>query len=73
MAERFRSSAARALVTKVRAAGGTVTRSGRGKLAITGPAGTVIIPEPGGETRRDLRRSAPTRMIEQRTGLTLEA
>jgi hypothetical protein len=73
MAERYRSAAARDLVAAVRKAGGTIERRGVGRLVVTGPSGTVTIAEPSGETRRDLRRSAPGRLIEEKTGLTLEA
>ncbi len=69
--ERFRSDAARELVTAVRKAGGTVTRTARGKLQVTGPKGEVTIQEPGGETRRDLRRSSAARLITEKTGLVL--
>jgi hypothetical protein len=68
--EKYRSGAARDLVAAVRAAGGTVTRAGKGRLSVTGPAGTVTIQEPAGETRRDLRRSSATKLIAERTGLT---
>jgi hypothetical protein len=71
MAERWRSPAARDLVKAVRAAHGTVERVGRGKLRVTGPSGSVTITEPGGEARRDLRRSAAARTIVDRTGLAL--
>ncbi len=71
MAEKFRSSAARNLVAAVRRAGGDVERVGNGRLKVTGPTGTVTIHEPGGETRRDLRRSSATLLIEEKTGLKL--
>jgi hypothetical protein len=71
VAERWRSSSARTLVAAVRSAGGTVDRVGTGRLRITGPAGTVTIAEPSGETRRDLRRSSAARLITDRTGLDL--
>jgi len=71
MPERWRSDATRRLVRMVRDAGGTVERKGVGKLTVTGPAGTVTISEPSGETRRDLRRSSAVRLIESVTGLIL--
>lgn len=71
MADRWRSGAARDLAAAVRAAGGTVERGGKGKLVVTGPAGTVTIQEPAGETRRDLRRSSAAKLIQEKTGLTL--
>jgi outer membrane biogenesis lipoprotein LolB len=55
----------------VRKAGGTVERTGKGRLQVTGPDGSVTIQEPSGETRRDLRRSSAGRLIEERTGLKL--
>lgn len=67
----FRSGAARDLVSRVKAAGGEVERTGNGRLKITGPAGTVTIHEPAAETRRDLRRSSADKLIEERTGLAL--
>jgi hypothetical protein len=72
MSERFRSSAARDLVAAVRKAGGTVERRGVGRLVVSGPDGSVTIAEPSGETRRDLRRSSAGRLIEEKTGLTLD-
>jgi hypothetical protein len=69
--ERWRSDAARALAAAVRKAGGTVERTGKGRLQVTGPDGSVTIQEPSGETRRDLRRSSAGRLIEERTGLKL--
>jgi thiamine phosphate synthase YjbQ (UPF0047 family) len=71
MAERWRSASARKLVQAVRKAGGSVERAGVGRLRVTGPTGSVTIAEPGEEVRRDLRRSAAARLIEERTGLTL--
>lgn len=71
MAERWRSAAARDLVKTVRRAGGTVERVGKGRLRITGPGGVVTIAEPGGETRRNLRRSSADGLIIERTGLLL--
>lgn len=71
MAERWRSPEARALAAAVRAAGGTIERTGKGRLVVTGPAGSVTMHEPGGETRRDLRKSSAGRLIEERTGLRL--
>jgi hypothetical protein len=70
--ERYRSQAARDLAVAVKAAGGTVERARKGRLIVTGPAGSVTLQEPAGETRRDLRRSSAARLIAQRTGLTLE-
>jgi len=70
--ERYRSAAARGLVSAVRKAGGSVERRGVGRLVVTGPGGTVTIAEPGGETRRDLRRSAAGKTIQEKTGLRLE-
>jgi hypothetical protein len=72
MSERYRSRAARDLVAAVRAAGGTVERRGVGRLVVSGPAGTVTISEPSGETRRDLRRSSAGKLIEGKTGLQLK-
>ena len=69
----MRSKAARDLIAAVRTAGGTVERTGRGRLKVTGPAGTVTIQEPSGETRRDLRRSSAARLIAERTGLEVDA
>jgi hypothetical protein len=71
MSERWRSAAARALVAAVRRAGGSVERTGNGRLVITGPGGSVTVHEPGTETRRDLRRSSAGRLVEERTGLVL--
>lgn len=71
MSERWRSPATRDLVKAVRKAKGTVERVGRGRLRITGPSGSVTIAEPGGESRRDLRRDSATRLIAERTGLVL--
>jgi hypothetical protein len=69
--ERWRSSAARELAAAIRGAGGTVERVGRGRLRVTGPAGTVTIQEPADESRRDLRRSSAGRKITEETGLNL--
>jgi hypothetical protein len=71
MVERYRSSAARELVAAIRRAGGTVERR-QGRLVVIGPAGQVTIAEPGGETRRDLRRSSAATKIQEKTGLVLE-
>jgi hypothetical protein len=65
------SDAARRLVEAVKAAGGSVERMGRARLRITGPAGSVTIQEPGGESRRDLRRSSDAKLIAEQTGLEL--
>lgn len=43
------------------------------EFTVTGPEGSVTIQEPGGETRRDLRRSSAVRLVEERTGLVLGA
>jgi hypothetical protein len=69
--ERWRSNAARQLAQAVRDAGGTIERKGTGKLVVTGPAGSVTVNEPSGETRRDLRRSAAGKLAEERTGLAM--
>lgn len=71
MAAGWRSKAARELAATVKDAGGTMERTGKGQIKVTGPDGSVTIHEPGGETRRDLRRSSVGRLIEQRTGLLL--
>jgi hypothetical protein len=71
MKERWRSAAARDLVKAIRRAGGEVERVGRGRLRITGPGGVVTIAEPGGENRRDQRRSSADRLIIDRCGLLL--
>lgn len=71
MTSGWRSKAARELAEDVRSAGGQVERAGTGKLRITGPAGKITIHEPNSETRRDLRRSSPRRLISERTGLRL--
>jgi hypothetical protein len=71
MPERWRSPAARALVKRVRAAGGTAERAGPGRLRVTGPAGTITIQEPAGDTRRDLRRDAADGKIITAAGLVL--
>ncbi len=67
----WRSSAARELASPVRKAGGAVERAGKGRLRVTGPAGSVTIQEPSGETRRDLRHSSAARLIAEKTGLVL--
>lgn len=71
MAERWRSAAARELVQAIRKADGHVQRRGTGRLVVTGPAGSVTIAEPSGDTRRDQRSSSAVRLIEERTGLKL--
>jgi hypothetical protein len=71
MPERWRSSAARELAAAVRKAGGTVERTGRGRMRITGPDGEITIQEPGEDTRRDLRRDSAGRKITEATGLQL--
>ena len=71
MPERWRSPAARQLVTAVREANGAVERTGRGRLRITGPRGTITVQEPGGETRRDLRRDSVAVKIAEATGLKI--
>jgi hypothetical protein len=69
---RFRSKAARLLTEAIDdAEGGSWERVGTGKLRITGPTGSITIHEPGGDTRRDLRRSGAARKISEQTGLTL--
>jgi hypothetical protein len=72
MPERWRSAAARALVKKIRDAGGQVERVGVGKLRVAGPAGAITINEPSGETRKDLTRSSAVKRIATETGLDLE-
>jgi hypothetical protein len=69
--ERWRSPAARELVARIRAAGGTVERVGTGRLRITGPTGACTIHEPSTESRRDLRANSAERTITAQTGLTL--
>ena len=71
MPDRWRSPAARDLAAAVRKAGGTVERTGRGKLIITGPSGSITINEPASESRRDLRRSSAAAKITEATGLVL--
>lgn len=71
MPERWRSRAARDLVSAVRKAGGAVERVGRGRLRITGPGGTITISEPAGDTRRDLRKDSAASKITDATGLPL--
>jgi hypothetical protein len=71
MPERWRSPAARDLAAAVRKAGGTVERAGTGRIKVTGPAGTVTIQEPSGESRRDLRRNSAVKLIGEATGLAL--
>jgi hypothetical protein len=71
--QRWRSPAARDLAAQVRAAGGTAERTGIGQIRITGPGGSLVIQEPGGETRRDLRPGPSSReaQIRETTGLQL--
>lgn len=71
MPERWRSSAARELASAVRKVGGTVERTGRGRMRITGPDGEITIQEPSEDTRRDLRRDSAARKIADATGLRL--
>lgn len=71
MPERWRSNAARELVTAVRKAGGTAERAGTGRIRITGPEDTITIHEPSGDTRRDLRREGAAGKIAEATGLVL--
>ncbi len=71
MPERWRSSAARELVSDIRKAGGTVEREGRGRLRISGPNGSLTMQEPSDDTRRDLRRDSAARKIREATGLEL--
>ncbi len=71
MMDRWRSSAARELAAAIREAGGTVERTGKGRLKVTGPHGSVTIQEPAGDTRRDLQRSSAARKITEATGLAL--
>jgi hypothetical protein len=73
MPERWRSSAARKLVQAVRRAGGQVERTGTGQIKVTGPAGSVTIHEPAGDTRRDLRGDSAAKAIADATGLDLGA
>jgi hypothetical protein len=68
---RYRSSAHRQLEEAVRAARGTCEPAGSGKIRITGPTGSITIYAPGGDTRRDLRRSNAARKIAEKTGLVL--
>ena len=69
MPERWRSNAARQLVRAVRDAGGTVERTGTGRIRVTGPSGSITIQEPSGDTRRDLRRDSAVAKINEATGL----
>lgn len=71
MPERWRSAPARQLVAAVRKAGGTIERTGRGKIRITGPGGSITLQETSEETRRDLRRNSAVPRIEEATGLKL--
>lgn len=71
MPERWRSKAARQLARAIRNADGNIERTGTGRLKVTGPAGSVIIHEPGGDTRLDLERDSAARLIRERTGLAL--
>jgi hypothetical protein len=58
MPDRYRSSAARDLAAAIRKAGGSVQRTGKGRLRVTGPDGEITIQEPGAETRRDMRHNS---------------
>jgi hypothetical protein len=69
--DRWRSPAARQLARAVKAAGGTIERTGRGRVRVTGPAGVITLQEPGTETRPDLKRDSAVRKIRERTGLVL--
>lgn len=71
MPEHWRSQAARSLVRKIRAAGGTVERTRTGMLRITGPKGVITIKEPGKEVRKDMQREQAGRKITGATGLEL--
>jgi hypothetical protein len=71
MPDRYRSSAARDLAAAIRKAGGSVERTGKGKLHVTGPDGEITIQEPASESRRDLRRSSVAGKITVATGLVL--
>jgi hypothetical protein len=73
MPDRWRSPMARLLARAVEAAGGTIERTGRGRIRVTGPAGSITIQEPGSETRPDLARDSVARKIAGRTGLVLTA
>jgi len=72
MPERWRSPAARQLAEAVRKAKGTIERTGKGRIRITGPGGSITLQEPSGETRRDLRRDSAAAKIKEATGLDLE-
>jgi hypothetical protein len=69
--ERWRSKATRDLVRAIRSAGGSVERTGKGKLLVTGPTGRVVINEPATDVRRDLRGSGPVKLIREATGLKM--
>lgn len=69
--DHYRSSAARELVKAIRKAGGQVVRTGRGRLLVTGPTGSVTIQEPASETRKDLQRSSAWKLIAEQTGIDL--
>jgi hypothetical protein len=65
---RGRSKEAREIERAVVRAGGTVERTGKGHLKITGPAGVAIVAsDPGSNSMRTTLRT-----IEQRAGLKLE-
>lgn len=68
----YRSKTARDLAKAIRRAGGEIERSGRGRLKVTGPTGTVTIQEPADEPRRDLQRSSAWKLIAERTGLEID-
>lgn len=65
--ERWRSTAARELVQRIRGAGGHVQGIALGRLLVTGPTGQVTVPQP--ENRGQARSSRVT--IAEGTGLTL--
>jgi hypothetical protein len=72
VSEGWRSKAARDLAAAVRRAGGTVERTGKGRLRITGPAGTAVVAEPGASSGNDKRAGNTVATIHQRTGLDVE-
>lgn len=72
MPERWRSKAARELAREVRRAGGSVERTGRGRLKITGPSGSITVHEPGAETRPDLAREQWRGKVAEGTGLEFD-
>ena len=69
--DRYRSSAARDHVRAIRKAGGTVERTGKGRLKVTGPSGEVTIQEPSSQTRPDLARNAAAVLRREQTGLEI--